>query len=184
MITKPQKELTAPLDETGIARLKAGDMVSLSGKVYGARDMAHQRLISSLKKGEPLPIDLHNAVIFYVGPSPAPPHKKSGAVGPTTSARMDNLTEPLLKQGLKVMIGKGRRSTAYRELLKKYKAVYLVAIGGIAAYLGLKVTSIKPVAYTDLGAEAIYEIYLDRFPLFVAYDMWGGDMFEEALRKE
>lgn len=177
-------ELDTPLTEDKIKNLRAGDMVLLTGTVYGARDMAHQRLITTIKTGQQLPLDLENSTIFYVGPSPAPPHRASGSVGPTTSARMDSLTEPLLKQGLRAMIGKGKRSPAYRRLLKKYRAVYMVAVGGIAACLGLKIKSIKPIAYQDLGAEAIYEIKLDRFPLFVAYDVYGGDIFAETLRKE
>jgi len=177
-------KLSAPLTEEKVKKLKAGDIVYLSGTVYGARDAAHRRIAASLSKGKSLPLDLKDNTIFYVGPSPAPPGKTSGSIGPTTSARMDDLTEPLLKQGLKAMIGKGRRSEKIKKLLKKYRSVYLVAIGGISAYLSTKVTGIKAVAYIDLGAEAIYEIMLKDFPLFVAYDIYGGDIFDSALLKE
>lgn len=183
-MTTREIKLSTPLTEDKIKGLKAGDTVLLSGKVYGARDMAHARIIDSIHKNRPLPLDLNQATIFYVGPSPTPPQKASGSVGPTTAARMDSLTEPLLKLGLKAMIGKGKRNPAYRRLLQEYRAVYLIAVGGIAAYLGSRVTHIEPIAYQDLKAEALFEIKLKEFPLFVAYDMYGGDIFAEALRRE
>jgi len=176
--------LKTPLTEDKIKKLKAGDTIYLSGTIFGARDMAHKRIISAIENNQKLPVDLKNKTIFYVGPSPTPPGKKSGSIGPTTSARMDNLTEPLLKQGLKAMIGKGRRSNNLKELLQKYKSVYLVSVGGISAYLSTKVNEIKTIAYNDLGAEAIYEIKVKDLPLFVAYDIYGGDIFDEALLVE
>ena len=112
----------------------------LSGTIYGARDAAHKRMLAGIEAGAKLPLELEDATIFYVGPSPTPPGKNSGSIGPTTAARMDGLTEPLLKLGLKAMIGKGRRSDALKELCVKYKAVYLIAVGGIAAYLSSKVS--------------------------------------------
>lgn len=177
-------KLSTPLTEEKIKNLKAGDTVYLTGTILGARDAAHKRFIESIASHESLPVDLRNAAIFYVGPSPAPPGKKSGSIGPTTSARMDNLTEPLMQMGLKATIGKGRRSDNLKLLLKKYKSVYFVAIGGIAAYLSTKVKNIKTVAYSDLGAEAVFEIEVSNMPLFVAYDIYGGDIFESALRIE
>ncbi len=184
MNTKKEIKLNTPLDERIIKGLNAGDMVLLSGTVYGARDVAHKRMAACIKKNQPLPLDLHNLTIFYVGPCPAPPGKKSGSVGPTTAARMDTLTEPLLQKGLKAMIGKGARSKPLKEALKKYSAVYFVSMGGIAAYLSTRIKKIEQVAYADLGAEAIYKLQLENFPLFVAYDIYGGDIFEQALRKE
>src|SRR4030042_4880172 len=124
--------LSTPLIEEKIRKLKAGDIIYLSGTIFGARDAAHKRIIDTIKNKKKLPFDLKDKTIFYVGPSPTPPGKKSGSIGPTTSARMDNLTEPLLKQGLKAMIGKGRRSNRIKELLIKYKSVYLVSVGGIS----------------------------------------------------
>ncbi len=177
-------ELSTPLTEEKIKKLKAGDIVYLSGTILGARDAAHKRFVETINSRQKLPVDLKNSTIFYVGPSPTPPGKKSGSIGPTTSARMDNLTEPLLKQGLKVMIGKGTRSDRIKELLKKYKSVYLVLVGGISAYLSTKVKNIKPIAYQDLGAEAVYEIEVENLPLFVAYDIYGVDIFESALLVE
>ncbi len=176
--------LKTPLTEDKIKILAAGDLVYLSGTIYGARDMAHMEIIKAIKNKQSLPIDLKDITIFYVGPSPTPPGKKSGSVGPTTSARMDGLTEPFLKRGMRAMIGKGKRSDRLKSLLKKNKAVYLVSVGGISAYLASRVESIKPIAYEDLGAEAVHEIEVTDFPLFVAYDIHGGDIFEEALLVE
>jgi len=177
MIKKAIK-LKTPLDLKQISNLKAGDIISLSGAVLGARDAAHKRMVLSIKNGEKLPIDLNNAVIFYLGPSPAPPGKISGSIGPTTSARMDIYSETLLTQGLKAMIGKGKRSSELKELLKKYIAVYFIAPGGVAAYLSKKVKKIEIVAYHDLGPEAIYRLEVKDFPLIVANDIFGGDIFK------
>ncbi len=177
-------KLSTPLTEEKIKKLKSGDIVYLSGTIFGARDAAHRRIIDAIKNCKKLPLDLKDKTIFYVGPSPTPPGKKSGSIGPTTGARMDNLTEPLLKRGLKAMIGKGRRNSRIKELLKKYRSIYLVSIGGISAYLSTKVKGIKTIAYSDLGAEAIYEITVKDLPLFVAYDIYGGDIFDSALLKE
>ncbi|MFZ3085613.1 MAG: FumA C-terminus/TtdB family hydratase beta subunit [Candidatus Hydromicrobium sp.] len=176
--------LSTPLTEEKIRKLKAGDTVYLSGIILGARDAAHKRIVEAIRYHKKLPFDLKNKTVFYVGPSPTPPGKKSGSIGPTTSARMDNLTEPLLKAGLKAMIGKGRRSDKIKELLKKYKSIYLVSVGGISAYLSTKVKDIKIIAYSDLGAEAVHEIVVEDLPLFVAYDIYGGDIFESALLVE
>ncbi len=109
---------------------------------------------------------------------------KSGAVGPTTSARMDKLTEPLLKNGLKAIIGKGDRSLEIKELMKKYGCIYFVTPGGISAFLASKIKSIKPIAYEELGPEAVFKIEVKDLPLFVAYDLEGNNIFELALRKE
>lgn len=177
MIKTPIK-LKTPLDLKKISKLKAGDIIRLSGTVIGARDAAHKRIISSIKKGEKLPIQLKNATIFYLGPSPAPPGKICGSIGPTTSERMDVYTEPLLKEGLKAMIGKGKRGTGLRELLKKYRAVYFAAPGGVAAYLAKKVKKIDIIAYKDLGPEAVFSLVIDDLPLIVAYDIFGGDVFK------
>jgi len=177
---KPHR-LKTPISADDIKKLRSGDMVHLSGTIYGARDAAHKRMLETIGKGEPLPVDLKDIVIFYVGPSPTPPGKNSGSIGPTTSARMDGITEPLLAKGVKAMIGKGARGAKLKKMLPVYGAVYFIAIGGIASYLSSKVSAIKVVAYDDLGAEAIHKIEVKDFPLFVAYDIYGGDIFEEAL---
>ena len=180
---KPYRFKT-PLNTDDIKKLKSGDMVYLSGTIYGARDAAHKRMLKAIDEGGCLPIDLKDIVIFYVGPSPTPPGKNSGSVGPTTSARMDGITEPLLARGVKAMIGKGARSAGLKKMLPVYGAVYFIAIGGIASYLSSRVKAIEVVAYDDLGAEAIHKIEVKDFPLFVAYDIYGGDIFEEALLSE
>ncbi len=169
--------LDTPLTLEKITPLKAGDMVFLSGTVFGARDIAHKRIIESIKNKVSLPISLKDETIFYLGPSPTPPGKISGSIGPTTSARMDELTEPLLKEGLRAMIGKGKRSENFKNLLVRYKAVYFIAPGGVAAYLSTKVKKIEQIAYKDLGPEAIYRLEIVDFPLVVAGDIYGGDIF-------
>lgn len=176
--------LSTPLTEEKIKKLKAGDTIYLSGTILGARDAAHKRIVENIVSNKKLPVDLKNSTIFYVGPSPTPPGKKSGSIGPTTSRRMDDLTEPLLKEGLKAMIGKGSRSDKIIDLLKKHRSVYLVLVGGISAYLSTKVKDIKAIAYNDLGPEAIYKIEVENLPLFVANDIYGGDIFESALLVE
>jgi len=176
--------LETPLDTDKIKKLRSGDMVYLSGTIFGARDAAHKRMLKAIKNDQVLPVDLKDITIFYVGPSPTPPGEKSGSIGPTTSARMDGTTEPLLARGMTAMIGKGVRSQAIKEMCAKYRSVYLVAIGGIAAYLSSKVINIEAIAYRDLGAEAVYRIDIKDFPLFVAYDIYGGDIFEDALLGE
>ena len=181
---KKIKKITAPLDSAKIKGLRAGDFIYLSGTIYGARDMAHKKIAALISSGRRLPFDLTCAVMFYVGPSPTPPGKNSGSIGPTTSARMDSLTEPLLKKGLGAMIGKGRRAESIKEMCTKYRAVYFISIGGISALLASKVKRIKPIAFHDLGAEAVFEMEVMDFPLFVAYDIYGGDIFEDALRVE
>jgi len=186
MSSEPEKGpcahyLKTPLNTDKIKKLCCGDMLYLSGTIYGARDAAHKRMLSAIKDGRSLPVELKNITIFYVGPSPTPPGKKSGSIGPTTAARMDAITEPLLARGMKAMIGKGRRSEALKKMCKEYKSVYLIAIGGIAAYLSSKVGYIEAIAYKDLGAEAVYRIEVKDLPLFVAYDIYGGDIFEHSI---
>jgi fumarate hydratase subunit beta len=175
------KKLETPITLDEIERLRSGEAVSLSGVLIAARDAAHKRIVSSLESNQPLPFDLKDRMVFYLGPSPVPPGKTSGSIGPTTSARMDGLTEPLLKAGVHAFIGKGRRSDHIKVLLQKYKAVYLVAPGGVAAFLGQKVKRIETVAYSDLGPEAVYELEVEDFPLVVAYDIYGGDIFTSPV---
>ena len=171
--------LKTPLRSDDIQKLKAGDIVSLSGRIFSARDAAHKRILSAIAEGIKLPVEIEGQTIFYLGPSPTPPGKTSGSIGPTTSARMDEFTEPLLEKGLKAAIGKGARSEKTRVLFLKYGAVYFVACGGIGAYLAQKVEKIEPVAYKDLGPEAIYMLEVKDFPLIVAYDIHGGDIFKQ-----
>ncbi len=177
------KRLTLPLSQEVIDSLRAGDKVELTGVIYTGRDAAHKRLVELLKNNQPLPIDVNGGGIYYVGPTPAKPGRAIGSCGPTSSYRMDPFVEPLLKQGLKVMIGKGPRSKELRELLKQYHAVYLSAIGGAAAAISESVTKCDLICYEDLGAEAIYRLEVKGFFGIVTYDTVGNDLFDEGIKK-
>ena len=171
--------LKTPLSSYDVQKLKAGDIVSLSGMIFSARDAAHKRIVSAIAEGIKLPVEIEGRVIMYLGPSPTPTGKASGSIGPTTSARMDEFTEPLLEKGLKAAIGKGARSDKTKKLFLEHGAVYFVACGGVGAYLAQKVVKIEPVAYPDLGPEAIFMLEVKDFPLIVAYDIHGGDIFKQ-----
>ncbi len=173
-------KLNAPFNPEEIKKLRAGDVVSITGVIYTARDAAHKRLCELLQKGENLPINILNSGIYYVGPTPAKPGQVIGSAGPTSSYRMDAYSEPLLKKGLSVMIGKGPRSSDFCEYLKKYNAVYMSSIGGCAASIAETVKSCEPVAYEELGAEAIYRLCVEEFYAVVTYDAYGGDLFTKG----
>jgi len=177
------KEIRLPLTEETIAGLRAGDHVTLTGVIYTARDAAHKRMIETLDRGEPLPIDIKGAVIYYVGPTPERPGRVIGAAGPTTSMRLNPYTPRLMEQGLKATIGKGGRSQKVREALKKYRGVYFLAVGGTGALLSKRVKSAEVVAYEDLGTEAIRRLEVERFPVIVANDMYGNDLLELGKAK-
>jgi len=166
-----------PLTPEMRASLRAGDRLLLSGSMFTARDQAHRRMVTALEAGGPPPIDLRDQVIYYAGPSPAPAGKPAGSVGPTTSARMDSYAPRLAAEGVAAFIGKGPRSREVRLALRKHGCLYLVAIGGAAALLGSRIRTIHVVAYDDLGPEAIWELEVDDFPVVVAYDLSGGDIF-------
>jgi fumarate hydratase subunit beta len=155
-------------------------MVLLSGDVYTARDAAHRRLYEALIKGLPLPIDLSTATIFYAAPSPTPPGKVIGSIGPTTSYRMDAFTPALIGHGLRGMIGKGNRSPEVIEAIKKHKAVYFGAIGGIAALTAKCIKKMELVAYEDLGPEAIRKLTVSDLPVIVVNDSTGRDLYTQA----
>ncbi len=157
--------------------LKAGDRVVLSGKVYTSRDAAHKRIVASLENGEKLPYDLKDAVIYYAGPTPAPEGLAVGSCGPTTSGRMDVFAPTLLDNGVVAMIGKGERSKEVCDSIIKNKAVYLCAIGGAGALASKCIKSCEVIAYDDLGCESVKELEFDRFPLTVAVDCTGGNVF-------
>ncbi len=177
------KKLNLPLSEVQIKELRAGDRVELTGVIYTGRDAAHKRLVELLAAGKPLPIDVNGGAIYYVGPTPAKPGRAIGSAGPTSSYRMDPYSEDLLKQGLKLMIGKGPRGEKYRNDLVKYGAVYLSAIGGAAASISENVKKCDLVCYEDLGAEAIYRLEVEGFFAVVTYDSYGGDLFREGIEK-
>ncbi|MCK4549104.1 MAG: Fe-S-containing hydro-lyase [Candidatus Krumholzibacteria bacterium] len=175
--------LTTPLSDDDVKKLKAGDTVKLTGTIYTARDAAHARLVDLLDEGKELPIPLEGEIIYYVGPSPTPPGKPIGSAGPTTSYRMDPYAPALLDQGLKGMIGKGARNDAVVDAMKRNTAVYFAATGGAAALISRSITSAEIVAYEDLGAEAIRKLTVEGFPVIVAQDCTGGNVYEEGQKK-
>ena len=179
-------KLSTPLTYEKIKDLKAGNSILLSGIIYSARDAAHKRLIELLEEGKELPIDVRDAVIYYVGPTPAKEGQVIGSAGPTTSYRMDDYSPQLLDLGLKAMIGKGARNEAVVNSIIKNKAVYLGAIGGAAALISKSIVASEIIAYEDLGAEAIRKMEVKDMPLTVIIDSEGNNLYkigqEEYLR--
>lgn len=159
------------------SKLRAGDRVVLSGTVYTSRDAAHKRIAESIDKGEKLPYDLQNAVIYYAGPTPAPEGLAVGSCGPTTSSRMDVFAPDFLDKGVVAMVGKGERSPAVCDAIIRNKAVYLCAIGGAGALASKCITSCDVIAYEDLGCESVKKLTFKDFPLTVAIDCNGGNIF-------
>lgn len=157
--------------------LRAGDRVVLSGTVYTSRDAAHKRIAESISKGDKLPYDLQDAVIYYAGPTPAPEGLAAGACGPTTSSRMDVFAPSFLDKGVVAMVGKGERSSAVCDAIVRNKAVYLCAIGGAGALASKCITSCEVIAYEDLGCESVKKLTFKDFPLTVAIDCSGGNIF-------
>jgi len=170
--------LNTPLAQGKVEGLRAGDRVLLSGIIFTGRDAAHKRLSSLLAEGEPLPFDVSGQVIYYVGPTPAKPGFALGSAGPTTSSRMDIYTPALLAKGLRGMIGKGNRERSVIDSIRKYKAVYFAAIGGLGALMADKIRKAEVVAYPDLGTEAIRKLEVVEFPLIVAIDWVGNNLYE------
>jgi fumarate hydratase subunit beta len=177
------KQVTVPFLADDILSLHSGEMILLSGTIFTARDAAHKKMIQLLQNSKPLPFDLSNQLIYYCGPSPAKPGQVVGSAGPTTSSRMDSFTEELLKQGLKGMLGKGARHETIQKLIQQYQAIYLVAVGGVAALLSQAVRHAEIVAFPELGTEAIYRFQIVQFPCIVAYDCYGGDVFQTEIEK-
>ncbi len=171
------KQIRTPLVDEQILELRAGDAVEISGVVLTARDAAHQRMIETLERGEPLPVDLEGQVIYYVGPAPARPGAVIGSAGPTTSGRMDRYAPALHAAGLKGTIGKGYRSEAVKQALVDCRGVYFSAVGGSGALLAKRIVAAEVIAYPDLGTEAIWRLQLDRFPAIVVNDAHGGDLY-------
>lgn len=170
--------ISTPLTFEKVQTLQAGDKVLLSGTIYTGRDAAHGRLIEAIRKGEDLPMDVTDQVIYYVGPAPAKPGEIIGSAGPTTSYRMDDLTIPLLERGLRGMIGKGQRSETVIEGMKQYGAVYFGAIGGAGALIANAIKSSEVIAYEDLGPEAIRRLQVEDMPVYVVIDWMGNNMYE------
>lgn len=177
------RHITVPLTGETAALLKAGDYVYLTGTIYTARDAAHKRLYEAWERKEPLPLDMRDNVIYYMGPSPAREGRVIGSAGPTTSSRMDKYAPVLLDMGLKGMIGKGRRRQEVKEAIVRNKAVYFAAVGGAGALLSRSIVSSEVIAYEDLGTEAIRRLEVRDFPAIVVMDAQGNDLYETAVRQ-
>lgn len=172
-------------DLTGekIKSLKAGDLLLLSGEIYTARDAAHERMVREAKAGKELPFDIKGKAIYYAGPCPAKPGEVIGSCGPTTAGRMDAYTPYLLDRGLKIMIGKGARSRAVIEAIKRNNCVYLGAIGGAGALIAECIKSAEIIAYDDLGTEAVRKLLVEDFPCTVLVDSTGSDIYKIGQAK-
>jgi fumarate hydratase subunit beta len=177
------KRIALPLTDETVANLKAGDDVLLSGTMYVGRDSAHKRIVEALDQGKPLPFDIRGQTIYYMGPSPAKPGQAIGSAGPTTSGRMDSYSPRLMAEGLRGMVGKGMRTPAVKEAMKKYRAVYFAAIGGAGALISKAIKKSDVIAYEELGAEALLRIEVADFPAIVINDIYGGDLYEEGKAK-
>ncbi len=173
-----EKKITLPLTEEVARSLKAGDRVYLTGIIYTSRDAGHKRMCEALAAGEQLPIDPMNATIYYVGPTPAKPGTVIGSAGPTTSGRMDAYAPTMMSVGARGMIGKGARLPEVVDAMKKFGGVYFGAIGGGGALLAKCIKSAKLIAYEDLGAEALRELYVEDMPLMVIIDSEGNNLYE------
>lgn len=173
--------LTAPFQKEELAKLRAGDRVLVSGIIYTARDAAHGRFCAALDRGEELPVDLRGQTIFYAGPRP-PRRQSCGAIGPTTSVRMDAYTPQMLHYGVNAMIGKGGRGEEVKRAIRETGAVYFAAIGGCAAYMAACVQKLDVVAYDDLGTESVKRLEVRDLPLSVAVDSRGVDAYEQGMQ--
>ncbi|ABO50395.1 hydro-lyase, Fe-S type, tartrate/fumarate subfamily, beta subunit [Desulforamulus reducens MI-1] len=174
--------ISTPLVEDVVKSLCIGQQVLISGVIYTGRDAAHKRLVQLMDEGKELPFDLKGQIIYYVGPSPAPPGRVIGSAGPTTAGRMDAYAPRLIERGLKGMIGKGARTENVTNAMKKHGAVYFAAIGGAAALISRSVQEAEIVAYSDLGPEAIYRLVVKDFPAIVVNDAFGGDLYQEGRK--
>ena len=166
------KHITTPITEKITADLHSGDYVYITGEIYVARDAAHKRMIEALDRGEDLPINIEDATIYYMGPSPAREGRPIGSAGPTTATRMDKYAPRLLDLGEKAMIGKGKRSKEVIDAIIRNKAVYFAAVGGAGV-----------ICYDDLGAEAIRKLYVEDFPAIVVIDRDGNNLYETAIKE-
>ncbi len=177
-----EKHIITPLSDDKVSDLKAGDYVYLSGTLYTARDAAHKRIYEAMQKGEKIPFELQDNIIYYLGPSPAREGRPIGSAGPTTSSRMDKYTPILLENGLKGMIGKGKRSKEVIDSMHKNNAVYFAAIGGAGALLSKCIKKSEVIAYEDLGTEAIRKLEVENLPVIVVIDSDKRNMYDEALK--
>lgn len=176
-------KIVTPLTQDKAKALKAGDFVLITGTIYTSRDAAHKRMVEALDRGEQLPVDFQDQIIYYVGPTPAKPGKAIGSAGPTTSGRMDAYTPRMLEQGLRGMIGKGYRTPEVVEAMKKHGAVYFAATGGAAALIAKAIKKYEVVAYEDLGPEALARLTVEDFPAIVVIDSEGRNFYTEGQAK-
>ncbi|MCI5869758.1 MAG: Fe-S-containing hydro-lyase [Dorea sp.] len=177
------KHINAPISKEISRSLRAGDYVYITGTIYTARDAAHKRMDEALLKGEELPIDIKNQVIYYMGPSPAREGRPIGSAGPTTASRMDKYAPRLLDLGLTAMIGKGKRSKEVLEAIVRNESVYFAAVGGAGALLSKCIKASEVVAYEDLGTEAIRKLEVENFPVIVVADCEGNNLYETAIKE-
>jgi fumarate hydratase subunit beta len=175
-----KRQIQLPLSEKDSLTLRAGEAVLLNGPLLSGRDAAHKRLFSSLEEGRPLPVELKGETIYYVGPCLTPPGRVIGSAGPTTSERMDSYTPRLIEAGLKGMIGKGQRSQEVIATMVKYGAVYFAALGGAGALITRSIVEATVIAYHDLGPEAIHRLVVRDFPVIVAIDIFGDDLYQKG----
>lgn len=178
-----EKHIQAPLVEEEIKNLKSGEYVYITGTIYTARDAAHKRMFESINKGEEIPMELKNNVIYYMGPSPAREGRPIGSAGPTTASRMDKYAPTLLNLGLKGMIGKGKRSEEVKKAIIKNGCVYFAAVGGAGALLSKSIKKSEVIAYDDLGTEAIRKLEVENFPAIVVIDSMGNNLYDMVLNK-
>lgn len=177
------KYIQTPITEAVTADLKSGDYVYITGEIYVARDAAHKRMIEALDRGEDLPIDIKDATIYYMGPSPAREGRPIGSAGPTTATRMDKYAPRLLDLGEKAMIGKGKRSPEVIDAIIRNNAVYFAAVGGAGALLSKCIKQSEVLCYDDLGAEAIRRLYVENFPVIVVIDRKGNNLYDTAVKE-
>ena len=178
-----EKHMKVPMTKKEAAGLKSGDYVYLTGTIYTARDAAHKRMDEALDRGEDLPLDIKNQIIYYMGPSPAREGRPIGSAGPTTASRMDRYTPRLLDLGLGAMIGKGKRSQAVLDGIVRNGAVYFAAVGGAGALLSKCIEESEVIAYEDLGTEAVRRLKIRNFPAVVVVDSQGNNLYETELLK-
>ena len=175
------RHITAPITKETAKTLHAGDYVYITGTIYTARDAAHKRMQETLQRGEALPLEMKENVIYYMGPSPAREGRPIGSAGPTTASRMDKYAPELLDLGLGAMIGKGKRSQEVKDAIVRNGSVYFAAVGGAGALLSKCIVSSEVIAYDDLGTEAIRKLQVKDFPVIVVIDSEGNNLYETAI---
>ena len=172
--------LTEPFTKEKVSAFRAGDQILITGTIYTARDAAHKRIVEMIKRGEELPFEIKNSIVYYAGPTPPKPGYPIGSAGPTTSYRMDPYAPVMLDLGQLMMIGKGQRSAEVADAALRNGAVYAAAIGGAAAVMAQSVKSAEVIAFEDLGAEAVRRLYVEDFPVTIVLDTAGGNLYEEG----